>query len=90
MARLLGRLGGWCARHGRVVLAAWIILAAALTAGTLVFGRPVSNNVSIPGSDAQQHQNASTDLANGFAVYCYLGRRNTLDDGSHYAAGSSI
>ncbi|MET8155259.1 MMPL family transporter [Sphaerisporangium sp. NPDC005289] len=51
---MLGRLGGWCARHGRLVLAAWILLAAALTAGTLVFGRPVSNNASIPGTDAQQ------------------------------------
>ncbi|GGK83818.1 membrane protein [Sphaerisporangium melleum] len=61
MARLLGRLGGWCARHGRVVLAAWIILAAALTAGTLVFGRPVSNNVSIPGSDAQRAHDLMRD-----------------------------
>ncbi|MCW2878962.1 MAG: hypothetical protein JWQ95_3062 [Sphaerisporangium sp.] len=54
MASLLGRLGGWCARHGRVVLVAWIILAGGLTAGTLVFGRPVNSNASIPGTDAQR------------------------------------
>ncbi|WP_203985342.1 MMPL family transporter [Sphaerisporangium rufum] len=54
MASLLGRLGEWCARHGRLVLALWITLAVALTAGTLVFGRPTSNDVSIPGTDAQR------------------------------------
>ncbi|WP_214413096.1 MMPL family transporter [Sphaerisporangium fuscum] len=54
MASFLGRLGEWCARHGRIVLAAWLMLAAALTAGTLVFGRPVSSDVSIPGTDAQR------------------------------------
>ncbi|SDG13822.1 putative drug exporter of the RND superfamily [Sinosporangium album] len=54
MASLLGRLGGWCARHGLIVLALWIVAAVALTAGTVVFGRPTSNDVSIPGTDAQR------------------------------------
>ncbi|MFC4584475.1 MMPL family transporter [Sphaerisporangium corydalis] len=61
MASWLGRLGGWCARHGRVVLAVWIILAGALTAGTLVFGRPVSSDVSIPGTDAQRAHDLMRD-----------------------------
>ncbi|WP_036322529.1 MMPL family transporter [Microbispora sp. ATCC PTA-5024] len=54
MSELLGRLGGWCARHGRIVLALWVLAAGLLTAGTLVWGRPVTNNVAIPGSDAQR------------------------------------
>ncbi|ADG87767.1 MAG: MMPL family transporter [Thermobispora bispora] len=53
MSALLGRLGGWCARHGRIVLALWVLLAGLLTGATLVWGRPVNNNVAIPGSDAQ-------------------------------------
>ncbi|WP_326820690.1 MMPL family transporter [Streptosporangium sp. NBC_01756] len=54
MSGLLGRLGGWCAKHGRIVLAFWVAAAVLLTAGSIVFAGPVSNNVSIPGSDAQQ------------------------------------
>ncbi|NUP61862.1 MAG: MMPL family transporter [Nonomuraea sp.] len=54
MTRFLGRLGGWCARHGRIVLALWVVLAAALMGGSLALGRPVSNDASIPGTDAQR------------------------------------
>lgn len=54
MSGLLGRLGGWCARHGRLVLALWVIIAAGLLGGSLALGRPVSNDVTIPGSDAQR------------------------------------
>ncbi|MEV4300643.1 hypothetical protein [Microbispora rosea] len=54
MSGLLGRLGEWCARHGWIVLTLWVLAAGLLTAGTLVWGRPVSNNVSIPGTDAQR------------------------------------
>ncbi|WP_067183261.1 MMPL family transporter [Microtetraspora niveoalba] len=54
MTSFLGRLGGWCARHGRIVLAFWVLAAGLLTASTVVFGSPVSNNVAIPGTDAQR------------------------------------
>ncbi|MBB2912340.1 RND superfamily putative drug exporter [Streptosporangium becharense] len=54
MSGLLGRLGDWCARHGRAVLALWVIAAVLLTAGSVLFPGPVSNNVSIPGTDAQR------------------------------------
>ncbi|WP_169943888.1 efflux RND transporter permease subunit [Microbispora sp. H11081] len=54
MSGLLGRLGGWCARHGWIVLTLWVLAAGLLTAATLVWGRPVNNNVSIPGTDAQR------------------------------------
>ncbi|GIH98812.1 MMPL family transporter [Planobispora takensis] len=36
------------------MLSIWILLAAGLTAGSLLFPGPVSNNVSIPGTDAQR------------------------------------
>ncbi|MEV4225228.1 MMPL family transporter [Nonomuraea sp. NPDC049725] len=54
MSRFLGRLGEWCARRGRLVLALWVIAAAALMGGSLVFGSPVSNDVAIPGTDSQR------------------------------------
>ncbi|GAA3810561.1 MMPL family transporter [Sphaerisporangium flaviroseum] len=43
------------------MLALWIIVAGVLTAGTLVFGRPVNSNVSIPGTDAQRAHDLMRD-----------------------------
>ncbi|WP_327044557.1 MMPL family transporter [Microbispora sp. NBC_01189] len=54
MSGLLGRLGEWCARHGLLVLALWVFAAGLVTAGTVVWGRPVNNDVAIPGTDAQR------------------------------------
>ncbi|WP_336211430.1 MMPL family transporter [Nonomuraea sp. LPB2021202275-12-8] len=61
MSRFLGRLGGWCARHGRIVLALWVIAAAVLMGGSLVLGSPVSNDATIPGTDAQRAHDLMRD-----------------------------
>ncbi|GGP11181.1 membrane protein [Nonomuraea glycinis] len=61
MSRFLGRLGGWCARHGRLVLTLWVIAAAALMGGSIVLGSPVSNDASIPGTDAQRAHDLMRD-----------------------------
>lgn len=54
MSGFLGRLGSWCARHGRAVLALWMTAAVLLMAGSLLFPGPASNDVSAPGTDAQR------------------------------------
>ncbi|WP_052423689.1 MMPL family transporter [Nonomuraea candida] len=54
MTRLLGRLGGWCARHGWIVLITWVIAAAALMGASLAFPSPTNSDASIPGTDAQR------------------------------------
>ncbi|MCK2219523.1 MMPL family transporter [Actinomadura sp. ATCC 31491] len=54
MTRWLGRLGGWCARHGKIVLALWVVVAAALMGSSLAFPGPTNNDASIPGTDAQR------------------------------------
>lgn len=51
MSGLLGRLGGWCARRGRAVLALWVIAAVLLTAGSILFPGPVNSNAAIPGTN---------------------------------------
>lgn len=61
MSGLLGRLGSWCARHGKIVLALWVAAAVLLTAGSIVFAGPVSNNVTIPGTDAQRAHDLMRD-----------------------------
>ncbi|HUR06712.1 MAG TPA: MMPL family transporter, partial [Nonomuraea sp.] len=68
MTRFLGRLGGWCARHGLIVLALWVIAAAGLMGGSLALGRPVSNDVTIPNTDAQRaHDLMLTGFGPGLA-----------------------
>ncbi|WBB76195.1 MMPL family transporter [Micromonospora sp. WMMD1128] len=52
--RALGGLGRFCARRPRTVLAGWLLLAVALVGAAAVLGRPVDNDVALPGSDAQQ------------------------------------
>ncbi|HEX4814202.1 MAG TPA: MMPL family transporter [Nonomuraea sp.] len=54
MTRLLGRLGGWCARHGTIVLLLWVVAAAGLMGSNLAFPSPTTNDASIPGTDAQR------------------------------------
>ncbi|MFF5206507.1 MMPL family transporter [Streptosporangium sp. NPDC000396] len=61
MSGLLGRLGSWCARHGRIVLALWVTTAVLLTAGSILFPGPVNNNVTIPGTDAQRAHDLMRD-----------------------------
>ncbi|GHE28134.1 membrane protein [Streptosporangium violaceochromogenes] len=54
MSGLLGRLGGWCARRGGLVLGLWGAVALLLTAGSLLFPGPVSSDATAPGTDAQR------------------------------------
>ncbi|MFI7109266.1 MMPL family transporter [Nonomuraea sp. NPDC050227] len=69
MTRFLGRLGGWCARHGRIVLALWVVLAAGLMGASLALGSPVSNDASIPGTDAQRaHDLMKEGFGPGYAA----------------------
>lgn len=61
MTTLLAGLGGWCARHGKAVLALWVLAAVGLTAATVLLGTPTSNNVSIPDTDAQRAHDLMRD-----------------------------
>jgi RND superfamily putative drug exporter len=58
MARVLYRLGRGCARHRRVVLAVWVVLAVAISLVANSVGRETSNNLSLPGTNST----AATDL----------------------------
>ncbi|MGH2988962.1 MAG: MMPL family transporter [Solirubrobacterales bacterium] len=58
MAGVLDRLGTACARHNRVVIAAWLVLAVASVIVANQVGRQTSNNLSLPGTNST----AATDL----------------------------
>ena len=50
MAILLHRLGRWCARRRWTVIGAWVALLVLTSAGALTFMKPLTNDISIPGS----------------------------------------
>jgi putative drug exporter of the RND superfamily len=47
-------LGRLCARHRLVVALAWVLVAAAIVAGSRAVGEQTSDNLSLPGTDSQQ------------------------------------
>lgn len=51
MALRLHRLGLWCARHAKSVLALWLVALVAAGAAALAFSRPMTNEVTVPGSE---------------------------------------
>jgi RND superfamily putative drug exporter len=58
MSGLLRRLGGFCARHARWVLLAWVVVAVGLVVVANSVGRPENDDVTLPGTDSQ----SATDL----------------------------
>ncbi|MFF5805117.1 MMPL family transporter [Streptomyces sp. NPDC012746] len=56
------RVGRWCARRPKRIIAAWFLLLLALGAAIALCGRATSEAVSIPGSDSQ----AAADAARAF------------------------
>lgn len=54
MARALYRLGLWCAHHAKGVLVTWIAILLALCGSAAALGNPLTNVVTIPGSDFEQ------------------------------------
>ncbi len=51
---MLENLGRTCARHHRVVVATWILLAVGLTVASSLWGGRTLNRFSVPGSDSEQ------------------------------------
>lgn len=53
MARLLRRLGRFCARHGIVVVVAWVAILAGVIGAVGAVGAQTDNDLSLPGTDSQ-------------------------------------
>ena len=56
----IARLAGWCYRHRRAVVAAWLVAVAALIGIAVGFGSSFSDNYASPALPAQQAQNLLT------------------------------
>lgn len=72
MALRLYRLGRWCAMHAKRVLVIWLVVLVAAGAAALSFGHPMTNEVSVPGSDfeavLEDLQTEIPDAAGGFGT----------------------
>ncbi|MBX5443362.1 MAG: MMPL family transporter [Solirubrobacteraceae bacterium] len=69
MTGLLFRVGRWCGRHARIVLAAWVVAAAGVVALGALAGHRTSDDLSLPGTGSTQAADALAaslpDQANG-------------------------
>ncbi|THV42179.1 MMPL family transporter [Glycomyces buryatensis] len=68
MAEFLYRVGRWCARRARTVIAAWVLLLAMAAGAFVLFGGTLSNAFSIPGTateEVTQHLQESLPEASG-------------------------
>ena len=54
MSSGLARIGRWCFRRRRIVLAGWLVLIALLAAVALSVKQPTTNAFNIPGTESQQ------------------------------------
>ena len=72
MALRLHRLGLWCATHAKSVLALWLVVLVGVGAATAAFARPMTNEVTVPGSDftrvLDNLQTEIPDAAGGFGT----------------------
>ena len=57
MSALLYRLGHFCVRHHRAVLAVWAVIFIGLIALTAVIGKPTNSNVTLPGTGSTEATN---------------------------------
>ena len=72
MALRLHRLGLWCATHAKRVIAIWLLLLVGVAVAAASFGRPMTSEISVPGSDFEQVleelQEEVPDAAGGFGT----------------------
>ena len=54
MSSGLSRIGSWCFRHRRLVLAGWLIVIAALAVVAANVKQPTTDSFNIPGTQSQQ------------------------------------
>ncbi|MCH7230580.1 MMPL family transporter [Glycomyces sp. L485] len=54
MAEFLYRVGRWCSRRAKSVIAAWVVVLAAAAGAFALFGGTLNNTVSIPGTETDR------------------------------------
>ncbi|MET8523047.1 MMPL family transporter [Nocardioides sp. NPDC004968] len=61
MAGLLGRLGGFCARHSLIVIGAWALVLVTVVVAVSSLGAKTSNDLALPGTGSQEAKDLLSD-----------------------------
>lgn len=61
MAGLLGRLGGFCARHSLLVIGAWALVLVTVVVAVSSLGAKTSNDLALPGTGSQEAKDLLSD-----------------------------
>lgn len=61
MAGLLGRLGGFCARHSLLVIGAWVLVLVIVVLAVSTLGAKTSNDLALPGTGSQEAKDLLSD-----------------------------
>ena len=61
MAGLLGRLGGFCARHSLLVIGAWALVLVTVVLAVSSLGAKTSNDLALPGTGSQEAKDLLSD-----------------------------
>ncbi|MCB0896335.1 MAG: MMPL family transporter, partial [Nocardioidaceae bacterium] len=90
MARLLHRLGSFCARRRLLVIAVWALLVIGIGATVSAVGAQTNNDLSLPGTDSQEAKDLLADRfppqQNGVNPIVFDVDTGTLTDDDHRQA----
>ena len=90
MSALLYRLGHFCVRHHRAVLAVWAVIFIGLITLTAVIGKPTNSNVTLDGTGSTEATNLLADKLpkdqNGTVPIVLVAKSGTLDKGANAKA----
>ena len=86
----LYRLGGFCARHAKIVFPLWILIVIGVSLGANATGSPTSDDTTIPGSDSTRATNLLEDKlpsqANGSVPIVVESKQGKLTTGANKTA----
>ncbi len=83
-------LGGFCARHAKIVFPLWILIVIGISLGAKATGSPTSDDTTIPGSDSTRATNLLEDKlpsqANGSVPIVIESKSGKLTTGANQKA----
>ena len=96
MSSVLYRVGRWCFRRRRYVLAAWLVLAAVLAVVAISVKQPTNDSLAIPGTQSQEALNLldqkfpGTGGAQAQVVFSVPAPKSLTDPAEHQAVEATL
>ncbi len=96
MSAALYRLGQWCFRRRRYVVAAWVLVIVIVAVVAINVKQPTSNSIAIPGTESQQALNLldqkfpGTGGAQAQVVFSVPASQSLTDAADHQAVEATV